>query len=97
MSPYRSPDENTSPSPAVWNENRNGEIYWLRDFLSSDYGPGRILTYGYSSNVTGRFDFDKSNIFAHAKNLFYSLQREKPLDGGLFLWYIHLVALSLKR
>ena len=53
--------------------------YWPKDLLPADCPNARILVWGYDSVVTkGYAPFNKSNMFAHAKDLLYSLDREKP-------------------
>jgi hypothetical protein len=53
--------------------------YWPRDLLALDIDDVRILTYGYDSHITkGYSSANKNNIFAHAKDLLFALQREKP-------------------
>ncbi|KAI0003120.1 hypothetical protein F4779DRAFT_111214 [Xylariaceae sp. FL0662B] len=56
-------------------------VYWPRDLLGKEKwcASARVMTYGYDSKVTRGFaNTNKNNIFAHAKDLLYSLQREKP-------------------
>jgi protein SERAC1 len=53
--------------------------HWPRDFLPRDCSEARILVWGYDSRVSkGYCGSNKSNIFAHAKDLLYSLRRDKP-------------------
>jgi hypothetical protein len=53
--------------------------YWPKDLLPADCPNARILVWGYDSVVTkGYAPVNKSNMFAHAKDLLYSLEREKP-------------------
>jgi hypothetical protein len=55
------------------------ELHWPRDLLPRDCSDARILVWGYDSHISkGYAGSNKSNIFAHAKDLLYSLQREKP-------------------
>jgi hypothetical protein len=54
-------------------------LHWPRDALPHDCSEARILVYGYDSHVTkGYAGSNKSNIFAHAKDLLWALQRSKP-------------------
>ena len=51
-------------------------LYWPRDALPHDCSEA---LYGYDSHVTkGYAGCNKSNIFAHAKDLLWALQRSKP-------------------
>ncbi|OQV09141.1 NACHT domain-containing protein [Cladophialophora immunda] len=52
-------------------------VFWPRDLLPFECKSTRILTWGYDSNVSRFFGgaADKGNIFDHAKNLLYSLNR----------------------
>ncbi|KXJ93659.1 hypothetical protein Micbo1qcDRAFT_172568 [Microdochium bolleyi] len=56
-------------------------VFWPFDFLAKEdfCSRARILTYGYDSRVTkGYRPANQNNIFSHAKDLLYSIQREKP-------------------
>ncbi|KAL3299673.1 NAD(P)-binding domain protein [Colletotrichum asianum] len=55
--------------------------YWPRDLLaeSPTCANVRVLTYGYDSKVTKGFAAaNQNNLFAHARDLLYALQRKKP-------------------
>jgi len=54
-------------------------IFWPRAFLPNDCPKARILTWGYDSNVSKFFGgpANQNNIFGHAKNLLYALNRER--------------------
>ncbi|KAJ2993825.1 hypothetical protein NUW58_g1724 [Xylaria curta] len=57
------------------------EVYWPKDLLAAEdwCKSGRILTYGYDSRVIrGYASVNKNGLFAHANDLLYNLQREKP-------------------
>ncbi|KAH6623102.1 hypothetical protein F5144DRAFT_353119 [Chaetomium tenue] len=59
----------------------DGDVYWPHDLLAGEdhCRNVRILTYGYDSKVTKGFSStNQNNLFAHAKDLLYALQREKP-------------------
>jgi len=55
-------------------------VYWPRDLLPTDCPRARIITWGYDTVVTKGMTVptNKSNIFAHAKDLLYALDRERP-------------------
>ncbi|KAI1074285.1 hypothetical protein F5B20DRAFT_574197 [Whalleya microplaca] len=58
----------------------NVGVYWPRDLLAAEEWckSARIMTYGYDSRVTsGYANTNKNNLFAHAKDLLYSLHRLK--------------------
>ncbi|KAI9162747.1 ATPase [Paramyrothecium foliicola] len=63
-------------------EKQDGEkVCWPADFLPREEWcqSVRVLTYGYDSKITKRYDnANKNNLFAHAKDLLYSVQRVKP-------------------
>ena len=57
------------------------EVYWPLDLLASEEWckDARILVYGYDTKVTkGYAHANKTDLFGHAKNLLFDLQREKP-------------------
>ncbi|KAH7024821.1 uncharacterized protein B0I36DRAFT_387275 [Microdochium trichocladiopsis] len=56
-------------------------VFWPLDFLAKEdfCSRARILTYGYDSHVIkGYRSVNQNNIFSHAKDLLYSIQRSKP-------------------
>ena len=57
----------------------NIEVYWPADLLRLDCPKARILTFGYDSRVSRFFSgpANQSNIFAHAGDLLYALNRER--------------------
>ncbi|KAK3318978.1 hypothetical protein B0H66DRAFT_582413 [Apodospora peruviana] len=67
--PSRPLTPDSLPPPDETHENK--KVYWPREILArEDHCRNmRILAYGYDS---------KNNLFAHAKDLLYALQREKP-------------------
>jgi hypothetical protein len=60
---------------------RNGRarFFWPRDLLPKQYPEARIMTWGYYTVVTHGLSkpANKSNIFGDAKDLLYSLDRER--------------------
>ena len=55
------------------------DLHWPRDLLPRDCSTARILVWGYDSHITkGYSSSNKGNIFAHSKDLLYSLRRDKP-------------------
>jgi predicted ATPase len=57
------------------------KVCWPADLLPAEEwcASVRVLTYGYDSRVTKRYEqTNKNNLFSHAKDLLYSLQRTKP-------------------
>jgi hypothetical protein len=56
------------------------EVFWPKDLLPIDRPDVRILTWGYDTIVTrGWQPVNKNNLFAHARDLLYALERERPL------------------
>lgn len=57
-------------------------VYWPRDLLPDDCPEARIITWGYDTVVTHGYSraTSKNNIFAHAKDLLFSLNRERSQD-----------------
>lgn len=55
------------------------EVYWPLDLLSNDCTNARIFTWGYDSVVAKFFrgPTNQNNIFAHAKDLLYSLSNKR--------------------
>ncbi len=55
-------------------------IYWPKDLLPVDCPTARIMTWGYDTVITKGLSAptNKSNIFSHAKDLLYALDRERP-------------------
>ena len=80
------PDEAESTSNAV----PANEIYWPYHLLPADCMTARILVWGYDPVVTRGYtrSANKSNLFAHAKDLLYSLEREWPI-GRRILFVAH--------
>ncbi|KAJ4286538.1 hypothetical protein N0V90_013238 [Kalmusia sp. IMI 367209] len=66
--------------PADESYNPPNEVFWPRDVLPSDRPDVRILTWGYDTVVTkGWQPANKNNLFAHARDLLYALERARPL------------------
>jgi hypothetical protein len=65
-------------------------VYWPRDLLPIDCPKARIMTWGYDTAVTKGIaaPTNKGNIFAHAKDLLYALDRERP-QGRLLIFVAH--------
>jgi hypothetical protein len=65
--------------------NGAGYVYWPLDLLPTDCPEARITTWGYDTVVTKGIasPTNKNNIFAHARDLLYSLHRERPLNRQL--------------
>jgi hypothetical protein len=65
-------------------------VYWPRDLLSIDCPKARIMTWGYDTVITKGIatPTNKSNIFAHAKDLLYALVRERP-QGRPLIFVAH--------
>ncbi|KAI0162080.1 hypothetical protein GGR57DRAFT_498426 [Xylariaceae sp. FL1272] len=73
--------EDEQEDPVRHKPTANLDVYWPRDFLSKEdwCQTARILAYGYDSKVTKGYEkTNKNNLFSHAKDLLYALQREKP-------------------
>jgi hypothetical protein len=53
-------------------------IFWPVDFLPFECKEARILTWGYDTKVTKGYAgaVNKSNIFAHAKDFLFALDRD---------------------
>ncbi|OTA58834.1 hypothetical protein K449DRAFT_373278, partial [Hypoxylon sp. EC38] len=66
-------------------------VYWPRDLLLSDCPNTRILVWGYDSIVTKGFQpANKSNLFSHARDLLYSLERERT-PGRRIIFVAHSI------
>ncbi|KAK3331681.1 hypothetical protein B0T19DRAFT_397518 [Cercophora scortea] len=69
-------------SPDEW-------IFWPGDLLPEKCPDARILTWGYDSMVTKIGSFggrtNKNSIFSHAKDLLFSLKRQRPLGRRTIL------------
>jgi len=60
------------------------EVFWPGDLLPNDRPDVRILSWGYDTTVTkGWHQANKNNLFAHAKDFLYALERERPLGRSL--------------
>jgi hypothetical protein len=56
-------------------------VFWPKDLLPTECPRARILTWGYDTVVTkGYGAATKNNIFAHARDLLYALEREREHD-----------------
>ncbi|GAB1313429.1 hypothetical protein MFIFM68171_03639 [Madurella fahalii] len=59
-------------------------VYWPKDLLPADCPDARVLVWGYDTVVTRGFaPTNKSDIFTHARDLLYSLHRERPSGRNL--------------
>ena len=83
-------NEGPSPPPSFHNLEDNedlagpDEVFWPQDLLPRDRPDVRILTFGYDTIVTrGWQPANKNNLFAHARDLLYALERERPLRRPL--------------
>lgn len=64
-------------------------VYWPKDLLPADCPNARILVWGYDTVVTeGYSPVNKANLFAHAKDLLYSLERQEP-KGRSIIFVAH--------
>ena len=64
-------------------------VYWPKDLLPADCPNARILVWGYDTVLTNGFaPVNKSNIFSHAKDLLYSLERQRP-NGRSIIFVAH--------
>ncbi|KAJ8111701.1 hypothetical protein OPT61_g5766 [Boeremia exigua] len=60
------------------------EVFWPQDLLPSDRPDVRILTWGYDTVITkGWQRANKNNLFAHARDFMYALERERPYQRPL--------------
>ncbi|KAK4206609.1 hypothetical protein QBC37DRAFT_121152 [Rhypophila decipiens] len=79
----RDPDvdeaDGSSPRPLA---SSTGPVYWPRDLLPSQCPWARVLAWGYDTVVTKTFTApsNKNNVLSHAKDLLFSLGRERPTD-----------------
>lgn len=61
------------------NDISSSEVFWPQDLLPNDRPDVRILTWGYDTVVTkGWQRANKNNLFAHAKDFLYALERVRP-------------------
>jgi hypothetical protein len=60
------------------------DVYWPAELLPQDCPKARILTFGYDSYVSHFFSgpANQSNVFAHARDLLYALNRERSEAQG---------------
>ncbi|KAI9764880.1 MAG: hypothetical protein M1839_005696 [Geoglossum umbratile] len=53
-------------------------VYWPKDFLAKDFPSARIMTWDYNTNIAkGYTAVNQGNIFAHARNLLFTLVQER--------------------
>lgn len=73
-----------------WDTSGTNFIYWPRDLLPTDCPKARIMTWGYDTVITKGIatPANKGNIFAHAKDLLYTLDRERP-QGRPLMFVAH--------
>jgi hypothetical protein len=51
-------------------------VFWPQDLLPQECPNARVLTFGYDTRVTRQYSaVNQSNIFTHAKDLLYALDR----------------------
>ncbi|KAF2463465.1 uncharacterized protein BDR25DRAFT_165806, partial [Lindgomyces ingoldianus] len=54
------------------------DVFWPRDLLKDDFPKARVMTFGYNTNVTrGYTAAHQGNIFSHARDLLYALERKR--------------------
>ncbi|KAK6088470.1 ankyrin repeat-containing protein [Seiridium cupressi] len=71
-------NRSVSPSVTLDEVSESEGVYWPHDLLPSDCLDARIQVWGYDSVVTkGYAAANKSNLFGHAKDLLYSLDRHR--------------------
>ena len=65
-------------------------VYWPRDLLPTDCPKARIMTWGYDTIITKGIaaPTNKSSIFAHARDLLFALNRERP-QGRPLMFVAH--------
>lgn len=65
-------------------------LFWLRDLLPNDCKNSRILTYGYDSRVAKGYgaSVNQNNIFQHATDLLFALERTRKLQRPI-IWVAH--------
>jgi hypothetical protein len=58
-----------------------GPVYWPGDLLPSECPLARVLAWGYDTVVTKKLSApsNKNTILSHAKDLLFSLSRERPI------------------
>lgn len=77
---------------------KNQRIHWPADLLPSDCPNARILVWGYDSKVTkGYTAANKSTLFGHARDLLYSLDRERGLGTHIIFVTHSLGGLIVKE
>ena len=62
-------------------------VYWPGDLLPDECPRARILAWGYDTVVTKKMaaPSNKSGILSHAKDLLFSLGRERPINRPIVL------------
>lgn len=65
-------------------------LFWPRDLLPNECKNARILTYGYDSRVAKGYlvSVNKNNIFQHASDLIFALERTRT-KGQPIIWVAH--------
>lgn len=84
---FRSRKESTSQRNTVHRKKRR--VFWPRDLLPALCPTCRIMTFGYDTMVTKAYAAaDKGNIFSHAKDLLYELDRAR-VQGRYTIFVAH--------
>lgn len=79
----------SNPSPRS-HPSDPGAVYWPGDLLPQKCPNARILAWGYDTVVTKRLSApsNQNDILSHAKDLLYSLGRERPMDRPI-IFVVH--------
>lgn len=84
--------------PAESESQTDEAVYWPLDLLPSDCPNARIMVWGYDSAVTKGFTAtNKSNLFGHAKDFLYSLERQRRLGTSIIFVAHSLGGLVVKE
>lgn len=71
-------------------EKHSSEIFWPMDLLQKDFPKARVMTFGYNSNVSAAYAAtNQSNIFSHARNLFYALDTKRGASDRRLIFTSH--------
>ena len=76
------------------NDGRNKQaaaksLFWPEDLLKPDFPKARIMTFGYNTKLQqGYQPVNQGNIFSHAKNLLYELERKRRQATSRHLIFI---------